>query len=262
MQSHSENSSVNYTHVIERFLDDMESISPNPKTNVVPLGLSLTDYLIGGGLRPGELSLVAGTSNIGKSSLAAHITQNVAVKEQQRVLVYTLQKTISSFMLSVLASHRQLDRGQLERAALDNCQWTELTLRNQWGTHGCIRLQDSAGLDSFEDLSRSIAEVQADSFAPSLIIIDNLQMLVGGEYGGRRLQSIVCDLKRVAAKSHAAVLLISHVNIPTQVPFELYRLVDNAFVLTETKNRHEIKCTKNAHGGAFRVPLSFAVEKP
>ena len=261
MQTQIESSGIDYSEVVKCFLRDLEAIPPISKTGLTPLGLPLTDYLIGGGLRPGEVSLIAGISNIGKSSLAAHVTQNVAVQEQQRVLVYTLQKTISAFMLSVLSADKKLNRNTLERAVVGNPQWEKLSLCNRWGTYGSIRLQDSAGLDSLEELAHSIESTQADSFDPSLIVIDNLQMLVGGEDDGDSLQSVICDLKRIATKNQVAILLISHVNVQTQVPFVLHRLVDSAFVLAETKNRHEIQCVKNAHGGAFSVPLDFVVEQ-
>lgn len=242
---------------IEEFLTDLEAVAPHTRQDHLRLGFTLTDYLLGGGLRPGEVSLVSGTSNIGKSSLAANITRNVAINDQLGVLVYSLQKTVSAFMLSVLATSRGLNRDSLDREVLSHPQWSELTSRNSFGVHGCIHLQDSAGIASLDDLTDSISKACADDFSPSLIIIDNLQMLVGGERPGAALEQVLTRLKRSATEMGAPVLLLSHVNIPTQVPFELYQLVDNAFILAETKNRHELQCTKNAHGGSFRVPLQF-----
>ena len=84
---------------IEEFLTDLEAVAPHTRQDHLRLGFTLTDYLLGGGLRPGEVSLVSGTSNIGKSSLAANITRNVAINDQLGVLVYSLQKTVSAFML-------------------------------------------------------------------------------------------------------------------------------------------------------------------
>ena len=242
---------------IEEFLTELEAVGPHSRRDHVHLGFTLTDYLLGGGLRPGEVSLVSGTSNIGKSSLAANITRNVAINDRLGVLVYSLQKTVSAFMLSVLATSRGLNRDSLDREVLSHPQWSELTSHNSFGVHGCIHLQDSAGISSLGDLTDSITKACEGEFSPSLIIIDNLQMLVGGEQPGAALEQVLTRLKRTAAEMSAPVLLLSHVNIPTQVPFELYRLVDNAFILAETKNRHELQCTKNAHGGSFRVPLQF-----
>ena len=60
MQTQIESSGIDYSEVVKCFLRDLEAIPPISKTGLTPLGLPLTDYLIGGGLRPGEVSLIAG----------------------------------------------------------------------------------------------------------------------------------------------------------------------------------------------------------
>ena len=260
MHSGSENTVRTYNEEIDQFIVNLEAVPPSPRPNVVPLGFTLADYLLGGGLRPGELTLIAGTSNIGKSSLAANVTKNVAVDAKFGVLAYSLQKTISAFMLSVLATSRNLNRNNLDRAILEHPTWSELSGRNSWGTHGCIRLVDSNGIESLDALTGSIAKSCTEDFTPSLIVIDNLQMLVEGEYTAGGLEQVVFKLKQLTARLKAPILLLSHVNVHTQIPFELFRLVDNALILSETRNRHELRCTKNAHGGLFNLPLQFHLE--
>ena len=54
----------------------------------VPLGFGMLDKTIGGGLRPGELLLIAGAQGTGKTTMARQMARNVASGGEANVLVH------------------------------------------------------------------------------------------------------------------------------------------------------------------------------
>jgi len=77
----------------------------------IPTGLNQVDAFLSGGLRPGELIILAGRPSMGKSAIAGVIAVNVA--KEKPVLFFSGEMTSASIVRRLLASELQINQSHL-----------------------------------------------------------------------------------------------------------------------------------------------------
>ncbi len=90
-----------------------------PEGEVLSTGLLNLDAVLGG-LRPGELVCIAGTSRAGRHSLACQIGLSAA-KQGAAVLVVSTETSARQVTLRALAADARVDACRLETGELDEC---------------------------------------------------------------------------------------------------------------------------------------------
>ncbi|WP_203568968.1 DNA repair protein RadA [Aestuariimicrobium ganziense] len=203
-------------------------------------GISELDRVLGGGLVPGVVALLAGEPGVGKSTLLLEVAARWA-KSGQRTLYVTGEESAPQVRLRA-------------------------------GRTGA--LADELYLAAETDLSTVLGHIEEVS--PTLLVIDSVQTIgtteADGSPGGvTQVREVTGALVRVAKRRGMAVVIIGHVTKDGSIagPRLLEHLVD--VVLAFEGDRHSgfrmVRATKNRYGpadevGCFEMGDSGIVEVP
>lgn len=138
------------------------------------------------GFRPGEVTIIGGPSNFGKTMVALNIVASVAEKTLKRVLIISMEMTsdeIFSRVFNITDDHEAAKSRVLVQ--------TELTVS--------------------PDHIKQIIERDK----PDIVMIDHLQFLanaVRGDSEYERIGKAVAAVKRIAINKKIPIILISHVS--------------------------------------------------
>ena len=163
-----------------------------------------------GGLRPGQLVVLAARPSIGKSALALDIALNVAQKDAP-VLVFSLEMSRQEWGERVLA-HGGVSSDRILAGRLDALSFQTLDgFRERVG--GAPLYLDDDGAATLLAI-RAKARRMAAKGGLALLVVDYLQ-LVNAEHKERRelaVASISRGLKQLAGELHIPVLAVAQVN--------------------------------------------------
>jgi len=191
----------------------------------VPTGVDELDRVLGGGLVPGAVVLLAGEPGVGKSTLLLDVAARVA--EHGRALYVTGEESAAQVRL-------RADR------------------------IGAIR--DDLMLAAETDLAAVLGHV--DAVGPSLLVVDSVQTVASAEVDGSpgnvsQVREVAAALIRVAKERGIATVLVGHVTKDGSVagPRLLEHLVD--VVLQFEGDRHSrlrmVRGVKNRYGPSDEV---------
>ncbi|MBA3844404.1 MAG: AAA family ATPase [Actinobacteria bacterium] len=116
-------------HLLRYSMDLMDSIASNyPKlSHAVPTGLSDLDALTGG-FRAGQLTIVAGLSAVGKSTLGLNFVM-AAAKSGHPSLYLGLESEKSQAVMSIIAAEARLRKIDMRAGTMSDDDWTRLARR-------------------------------------------------------------------------------------------------------------------------------------
>ena len=193
----------------------------------VPTKVSELDRVLGGGMVPGAVVLLAGEPGVGKSTLLLDVAQQWAAHSGTPSLVVSGEESVSQVRL------------RAERLGA---------------------LHDKLFLASESDLSAVLGHLEA--VKPGLLIVDSVQTIsapgIEGVSGGvTQVRAVTAALVGVAKERGIAVVLVGHVTKDGQVagPRVLEHLVD--VVLHFEGDKHSslrlVRGVKNRYGAADEV---------
>lgn len=174
----------------------ISSIDPG-ETSHFPTGVSELDRVLGGGVVPGSVTLLAGDPGVGKSTLLLEVAHRWALAGK-RVLYLSGEESAGQIRL---------------RAARTGCSHDEVYLAAE------------------SDLHTALAHIEA--VKPTLVIVDSVQTMsttdVDGVTGGvTQVRAVTTALTSFAKTAGVAVVLVGHVTKDGAVagPRSLEHLVD------------------------------------
>jgi DNA repair protein RadA/Sms len=190
-------------------------------------GFAELDRVLGGGLVPGSVVLLAGEPGVGKSTLLLEVAQRFAASGGGRALIVTGEESGAQVRLRA----------------------------DRTGS-----LHDELFLGAENDLSAVLTHV--DDVEPGLLVVDSVQTIttsaVDSAAGGvPQIRAVATALIALAKSRHIATVLVGHVTKDGGIagPRVLEHLVD--VVLHFEGDRHStlrlVRATKNRYGAADEV---------
>jgi replicative DNA helicase len=168
-----------------------------------------------GGLKEGELVIVAGRPAMGKTAFALNIAERAAVRQGKRVAVFSLEMSRNSLISRMVLARAHVSRTRVKNNWLDEAERTRLMEAGDEIHAAPLWIDDSADLklaDMHVRLRRLIADAGVD-----LVIVDYLQLMVddAGRRGDNRVQEvgrISRGLKLLAKQLHVPVIALSQLS--------------------------------------------------
>jgi replicative DNA helicase len=172
--------------------------------SVIRTGHEDLDETLNGGLRAGQLILIAGAAGVGTSTFALGFARNAAFREELRTVFIAPESSKRELLSRVVAAEARVPLSNLRRNRLDNSERSKLDrhlvalsrapllINAQWRT-----------MSSAEELLDA-AQLSVSSGA-RLVVVDGI---AGAE---PRVRDLIKRLSALAVTHRAAVVLVSDV---------------------------------------------------
>jgi len=205
------------------------------KSERIKTEISELDRVLGGGIMPGSLTLLAGEPGIGKSTIVAQTANAVSRKKIGEVVYISGEESASQI------------KSRLERL---NC--------------------DLEGIKFISETNAEKSIAAIEKLKPILVIVDSIQAVysfdIAAEAGGlNQIRAAAVKFLQLAKEKDIAVILIGHITKDGQVagPKSLEHIVDTVIYLEAeaSSNYRILRATKNRFGsinelGIFEMTAS------
>ena len=203
----------------------LSSIDPD-RTRHFPTGVSELDRVLGGGVVPGSVCLLAGDPGVGKSTL----------------------------LLEVAHRWAQAGRRALYVSGEESAGQIRMRAERTGSTH------DEVYLTAESDLQTVLGHI--DQVSPSLVVVDSIQTMSAGDTDGvvggvTQVRAVTAALTAAAKSSGVAMVLVGHVTKDGAIagPRSLEHLVDVVLHFEGDRNTalRMVRGVKNRFGAADEV---------
>lgn len=185
----------------------------------IPTDFPDLDRLIGGGLKPGEMFVLAARPSIGKTAIALNIVRNIIMREikgvRKNVLFFSLEMSGEQVSQRLLCTEAKVPLSSIMDKTVQPKEVQRLTQAVTQLKQAQLLVDETAGISVFE--LRAKARKINDRQKLDLIVIDYLQLMKSGEAGSNEsrqveVASISGGLKKLAKDLQVPVLVLAQLN--------------------------------------------------
>jgi replicative DNA helicase len=188
-------------------------LDPQSRVKGLSTGFLQFDRLTGG-LRGGELIILAARPAMGKTALALNIGQHVASNLNQTVAIFSLEMSKESLLTRLLCSAARVDQSRFRAGYLNPDEYRSLNAAAQTLAESSLYIDDSSNA-SLMDMHAKLRRLEREK-GLGLVIVDYLQLMtMRGRYENR--------VQEVSALSRGLKLLSKELNVPFLVLSQLSR---------------------------------------
>lgn len=167
------------------------------------------------GLQRSDLLIVAARPAMGKTTLVTNLAYNVAAKEHQSVLFFSLEMSKEQLVDRMLADASGVDAWNIRTGNLSDDDFEKISTAMGEMAEAPIFIDDTPGLTVLE--MRTKARRQAHIQPLGLIIVDYLQLMQGSSRGGefnrvQEVSEISRGLKLIARELNVPVIALSQLS--------------------------------------------------
>jgi replicative DNA helicase len=168
-----------------------------------------------GGLRGGDLVIVAGRPSMGKTTLAINMAENVALDRNTRgsVLIFSMEMPSDQLMLRMLSSVGGVPLQDIRSGRITDQDWVRITGATGQLTEARLFIDETPGLTPTE--LRARARRVKREHGLDLVVVDYLQLMqVHGTKENRatEISEISRGLKALAKELDVPVIALSQLN--------------------------------------------------
>jgi len=203
--------------MLDGVLERLEEAHQHPgQLTGLPTGYYDLDDMMGG-LRAGELIVLAARPSQGKTSLALNILHQVCFVQRRPAALFSMEMPAEQIVSNFLCIHNRLDTKRFRQGTLDETEWTRLR----------ESIDDLVGLPLYIDDSpaqsimglRARARRLAKRQHVELLVVDYLQLMTAG----RSLENRAVEVGLI---SHGLKALARELKVPLLAVAQLSRRVE------------------------------------
>jgi replicative DNA helicase len=201
--------------MLPALIDKIDEWHSNPDSlRGLPTGFTDFDKITGG-LRPGDLVIVAGRPSMGKTTLAVNMAEYAAVnpKYKSSVCIFSMEMPSEQLMTRMLASIGGVNLGALRSGNISDDDWVRVTSATSQLSDSRIFIDETPGLTP-TDLRARARRVKRE-YGLDLVVVDYLQLMqVAGTKENRatEISEISRGLKALAKELSIPVIALSQLN--------------------------------------------------
>ncbi|WP_431785717.1 replicative DNA helicase [Paenibacillus lactis] len=181
----------------------------------IPTGYRDLDSILGG-LQRSDLIIVAARPSVGKTAFALNVAQNVAVRTNETVAVFSLEMSASQLVTRMVSAEGNLEASKMRMGDLGTEDWSKLaTAAGVLGGTNIV-IDDSPGITVHDIRSKCRRLKKQDGLG--LIVIDYLQLIAsvskgrGAENRQQEVSEISRTLKHLARELDVPVIALSQLS--------------------------------------------------
>lgn len=167
-----------------------------------------------GGLRPGQLIIIAGRPSMGKSALALNIAEHVGYRDMKPVLIYSLEMEREELLYRTVSSLGSVPLQNMITYNVKEEDWQALGKAASDVTRSAIFVDDSPGLTIQQIHARARRERHKIG-SLALIIVDYMQLMEAHNprlSRAEQLAEVSRGLKLLAKELSCPVIALSQLN--------------------------------------------------
>lgn len=171
------------------------------------------------GLQKSDLIILAARPAMGKTSFALNIAQNVALRANAPVAVFSLEMSKAQLVQRILCSEAEVDTQRLKTGNMQSKDWEKLAIamNNFTESKTPIYIDDTAGC-TLTDLRAKCRRLAMAEKNLGLIVIDYLQLIEGSGREDR--------MQQISSISRGLKILAKDLNVPILALSQLSRAVE------------------------------------
>jgi replicative DNA helicase len=166
------------------------------------------------GLQVGDLIIVAGRPSMGKTTIAMNMAENIAIKGDKPVAVFSMEMPGDALAMRMMSSLGRIDQHKVRTGKLDDDEWPRLTSAINILAETQLFIDDTPALTPTEVRSRA-RRLAREHGQLGLIVLDYLQLMQSPSSGENRVQQISDisrGLKALAKELNVPVVALSQLN--------------------------------------------------
>ncbi|WP_237110122.1 DnaB-like helicase C-terminal domain-containing protein [Nonomuraea sp. MG754425] len=179
----------------------------------VPFGFEELDALLGGGLAPGTLTVVASRPSMGTSTLLMDLCRNAAIRHRTPTMLAGYQSPHHELILRLVSAETRVPLDRLRAGTLDDDEWARVTRR----------MTEAAGAPLFIVTPTDWTVVDLSARAADLAAVEDVRLMVvdglhdirstrPGEPGDRLVTEAARALKELAMQLEMPVVVGAQLN--------------------------------------------------
>lgn len=159
----------------------------------IPTGFMELDGITSGFQR-NDLIIIAARPSVGKTAFALNIAQNVAVKTDENVAIFSLEMGADQLVQRMLCAEGNIDAQRMRSGQLQADDWSKLTMAMGSLSNAGIYIDDTPGVRVNEIRSKCRRLKQEHGLG--MILIDYLQLIQGSGNSKENRQQEVSEISR------------------------------------------------------------------
>lgn len=201
--------------MLPRVIDQIDEAHSNPdKLRGLPSGFAEFDKKTGG-LRPGDLVIVAGRPSMGKTTLAVNMAEYAAVHQEKRVpvAIFSMEMPSEQLITRMISSIGGVPLGNLRSGRISDDDWVRITSATSQLQEAKLFIDETPALTPTE--LRARARRVKREHGLGLVVVDYLQLMqVPGTKENRATEigEISRGLKILAKELQVPVIALSQLN--------------------------------------------------
>lgn len=168
------------------------------------------------GFQKSDLIIVAARPSVGKTAFALNIAQNVAIKNEANVAIFSLEMGARQLAMRMLCAEGNIDAQKLRTGKLEDEDWQKLTYAMGSLSRAGIYIDDSPGI-RINDIRSKCRRLKQEK-GLDMVIIDYLQLIMGSGGANRQenrqqeVSEISRTLKAMARELDVPVIALSQLS--------------------------------------------------
>jgi replicative DNA helicase len=167
------------------------------------------------GLQRSDLIVLAARPAMGKTTLVGNLVQNIAMREKQATLFFSLEMSKDQLVDRMLAAESGVDAWNIRTGNLSDQDFEKLGSAMGSLSEAPIYIDDTPGISVLE--LRTKARREAQKHPLGLIVVDYLQLMSGGKRGNdfnrvQEISEISRGLKLIARELNVPVVALSQLS--------------------------------------------------
>jgi replicative DNA helicase len=208
--------SSGFRHIKDVLMETYEQIEllATSKRDVtgLPTGYPDLDRMLSG-LKPSELIILAARPGVGKTAFALNVAQNVAVRSQMPVAIFSLEMSGAQLVQRMICAEGNIDAQHMRTGYFTEEDWHKLTMAIGTLSGAPIFIDDTPGI-TINEIRAKCRRLKVES-GLGLIMLDYLQLITGHRGGDNRQQEISeisRTLKLLARELECPVIALSQLS--------------------------------------------------
>jgi len=210
---HLETRSIPLKEIIKDSIETIDNLYQR-KENVTGIATGFHELdTMTAGLQSSDLIVIAGRPSMGKSALAACITEHVGVIEKTPIAFFSLEMSKEQLVQRLLCSHARVNAHKVRTGFLSQADWPRLTNAAGKLSEAPIYIDDTPSISALE--LRAKARRMKAQYDIKLIIVDYLQLMQGAariENRQQEISDISRSLKALARELSVPLIAISQLS--------------------------------------------------